>query len=135
MDGGHYYSVFTSLHVNRFLKPTCYDQYCPSIQIKDKKGKTKLEKRACDKCSLYHSTIKAMLAMEEILKRKRKLVCDDEQSSKDKEDKMWISDDDRNKMRMLTQIGIFSINSFNSLALSKKRKTFLQSLQTYMSCN
>lgn len=47
-DGGHYYSVVTSLHLNRILKPTCFDQYlsfqyatniiaCPSVQIKDKK--------------------------------------------------------------------------------------------------
>ena len=104
-DGGHYYSVATSLHLNRILKPNCDDQYlsfqyatniiaCPSVQIKDKKGKAKLEKRTCDRCSLYHSTIKAMVAYKSFCKGRENLDCDDEKSSEDEEDKMLISDDD-----------------------------------------
>ena len=57
-------------------------------------GNWKLEKRTFDKCSLYHSTIKAMVAHKRFCKGRENLNCDDEEPSEDEEDKMWISDDD-----------------------------------------
>lgn len=127
-DGGYYYSMFTSLHLNRILKPTCYNQYCPSVQIKDKNGKMKLEKRTYDECSLYYLLIEAMVAHKRFCKGRGNLDCDDEQSIEEKEGKMWISNDDANGDNDFEQIGIFSTKSTNSLALSKKKKKFLTAI-------
>ena len=90
-DGGSYHSLFAALHLTKIMKPRCYDEYCPSIQLKDKHGKTKLEKRSCPKCHLYHSTIKAMKVhkqectgiVEEYL---------EEDSSDDEDDAVWVED-------------------------------------------
>ena len=38
------------------------------MHIKDKKGKSKLEKRTCKFCGLYHSTIEAKKANQRICK-------------------------------------------------------------------
>ena len=88
--------MFTLLYLNRILKPTCYDTNCPSVQIKDKKGITKFENRTCDKCSLYHSTITAIVAHKRLYKGRKNLESDDEESCENKEDKTWISDDGAN---------------------------------------
>ena len=38
---------------------SCFDFHCPSVHVKDKEGKAKVEKQACKHCHLYHSTIEA----------------------------------------------------------------------------
>ena len=56
---GRFGNLFLGLYLQKIKSLECYDEYCPSVHIKNKKGKTKLQKRACKHCGLYHSTIAA----------------------------------------------------------------------------
>ena len=52
-------SLFQAIYFQKF-STECFDQFCPSLQKRDKNGITTLKKRTCWKCRKYHSTIKAM---------------------------------------------------------------------------
>ena len=41
------------------LSNGCFDQFCPSLQKKDRNENTVIERRTCRHCGVYHSTIKA----------------------------------------------------------------------------
>ena len=60
IEVGHFGNLFQALYLSTKFKTTCFDQYCPSLQKKDKKGLTKIQKRTCPYCSKYHSTTKMM---------------------------------------------------------------------------
>ena len=66
-EKGYFRSLFQALYFQKF-STECFDQFCPSLQKRDKNGKTTLKKRTCWKCPKYHSTIKAM--------RQHKWYCD-----------------------------------------------------------
>ena len=59
--GSLFQAIFLAKHANK-----CFDKFCPSLQKRDKKGKTVIERRTCWKCGKYHSTIKAMTAHKRI---------------------------------------------------------------------
>ena len=52
-------NLFQGLHLQKIDTLSCFNFHCPSVHFKDKKGKTKLEKRTCNYCKLYQSTIEA----------------------------------------------------------------------------
>ena len=56
---GRFGNLFQGLYLQKIKSLECYDEYCLSVHIKGKKGKTKLQKRTCKHCGLYHSTIAA----------------------------------------------------------------------------
>ena len=65
-----------------------------------------------------------MLAQKKFYKGRENLVCDDENPVKMKRIKCGFQMMMQMVMRMLTQVGIFSTKSTDSLALSKKNKKF-----------
>ena len=67
-ENGAFRSLFQALYLSNALELNiCYDEYCPSLQVKGTKYKTIIERRTCPQCNLYHSTITAL--------KKRKREC------------------------------------------------------------
>ena len=52
-------NFFQGLHLQKINTLSYFKFHCPSVHVKGKKGKTKLEKQTCKHCKLYHSTIEA----------------------------------------------------------------------------
>ena len=95
---GRFGNLFQGLYLQKIKSLECYDEYCPSVHIKDKKGKSKLQKRTFKHCGLYHSTIAA--------KKSHQRTCsgtiyesenDDPEEDEwdDEEDIITVSDDER----------------------------------------
>ena len=104
-EKGHFGDLFQALFFCK-LSNGCFDQYCPSLQKTDKKGKTTIEKRTCWKCGKYHSTIKAMTAHKRLCPG---LVQDEVSSSDDS------SDEDVNEDEYMITEEVDEYDSFDVL--------------------
>ena len=123
---GHFHSLSHALHfksLNGLISDDCYDEYCPSLQVKDKAGRTILERRTCPRCGMCHYTIKATKSHKRLYRIQNYLYIDDgyvgeedEEDEGDDSNYVVVDGDDVRDETVSSDENIYDrINSYYSL--------------------